>query len=139
MGQGVPAGDEHRVDLAGVQVGAAQLDRADAGAVLDGQVLDHLPGQRHGHPLRPGRPAGQFRSLVTSVGSSPVQVSDQPHRRHSARAGEVPSSCRIRPVAQTGHGSSVRQAVMVRHAATSGHSTPIRDAPVGQGADVGSR
>ena len=56
--QGVPARDEHRVYLAGVQVGAAQLDRADAGAVLDGQVLDHFPGQRHRHPLRPGRPDG---------------------------------------------------------------------------------
>jgi hypothetical protein len=28
--------------------------------VLDGQVLDHLPGQRHRHPLRPGRPAGRL-------------------------------------------------------------------------------
>jgi hypothetical protein len=60
VGQRVPAGDEHGVGLAGVQVGASQLDGADAGAVLDGQILDHLAGQRHRHPLRPRR----LRSLV---------------------------------------------------------------------------
>ena len=58
------------------------------------------------------------RAVVSVTGHlrsawSPVQVSDQPHRRHSYRGGEVPSSSRIRPVAQTGHGSSVRQAVGV--------------------------
>ena len=67
MGQGVPARDEHLVHLAGVEVGAAELDRADAGAVLDGQVLDHLPGQRHGHPLRPGRLGGRFGHWLTSA------------------------------------------------------------------------
>jgi len=51
MGQGVPAGDEHLVHLAGVEVGAAELDRTDAGSVLDGQVFDHLAGQRRRHPL----------------------------------------------------------------------------------------
>ena len=120
-GEGVPARDEHGVFLAGVQVGAAQLDGADAGAVLDGQVLDDLPGQRHGHPLRPRRPAscGVCRSLgtstqmigITSIWVGAVQVPDQPHRRHSYRGEQAPSSSRIRPVAQTGHGSSVRQAV----------------------------
>ena len=44
MRQGVPARHEHRVYFPGVQVGAAQLDGPDAGAVLDGQVPDHLPG-----------------------------------------------------------------------------------------------
>ena len=44
MGQGVPARDQYRVGLAGVEVGAAQLDGADAGAVLDGQVPDDLAG-----------------------------------------------------------------------------------------------
>ena len=64
----MPAGDEHLVVLAGVEVGAAQLHRPDARAVLDGQVPDHFPGQRHGHPFRPGHPAGGCsRSLVTSV------------------------------------------------------------------------
>ena len=37
-------------------------------------------------------------------GSSLVQVSAQPHRRHSTQAGTDPSSCKIRPVAQTRHG-----------------------------------
>ncbi len=35
-------------------VGAAELDGPDAGAVLDGQVADDIAGQRHGQPLRPG-------------------------------------------------------------------------------------
>ena len=75
----------------GVQVGAAQLDRADARAVLDGQVQDHLAGQRHRHPFRPGRPGGSFGHWSPPSASSPVQVSAQPHRRHSARIAE-PSS-----------------------------------------------
>ena len=33
-----PHGHEHLLDGAGVEVGPAQLHRADAGAVLDGQV-----------------------------------------------------------------------------------------------------
>ena len=36
VAEGVPARDEHLLGLAGVQVGAAELDRADARAVLDG-------------------------------------------------------------------------------------------------------
>ena len=39
-----PQGNEHLVHLAGVEVGAAELDRTDAGSVLDGQVFDHLAG-----------------------------------------------------------------------------------------------
>jgi hypothetical protein len=35
-GQGVPAGDEDLLDVTGVDVGAAELDRAQAGAVLSG-------------------------------------------------------------------------------------------------------
>ena len=54
-GEGVPAGDEHLLGFAGGQVGAAQLDRADAAAVLDGDVFNDVTGQRHGHPLRPCR------------------------------------------------------------------------------------
>lgn len=50
----MPAGHEHLLDGAGVQVGPAQLHRADAGAVLDGQVLDDLTGERHGQPLSAG-------------------------------------------------------------------------------------
>jgi hypothetical protein len=59
-GEGVPARDEYLLDLAGVEVGAAQLHRPDARAVLDGQILNDLPGQRHGHPLRPRRPPRAF-------------------------------------------------------------------------------
>ena len=51
--QGVPAGDEHNIYLAGVEVGAAQLDRADAGAVLDGQVDD--PWRASGMAIRCAR------------------------------------------------------------------------------------
>ena len=50
----MPAGHEHLLDGTGVQVGAAQLHWADAGAVLDGQVLDDLTGERHGQPLGAG-------------------------------------------------------------------------------------
>ena len=53
-GQGVPARDEHLLDGPGGYVGAAQLHRADAGAVLDGQVADDLAGQRHREPFGPG-------------------------------------------------------------------------------------
>ena len=45
-GEGVPAGDEDLLDVAGVDVGAAQLDRPQAGAVLGGHFFDHVPGQR---------------------------------------------------------------------------------------------
>jgi hypothetical protein len=43
----VPAWHEHRFGLASVEVGAAQLHRPDAGAILDGKVADDLTGQRH--------------------------------------------------------------------------------------------
>ena len=62
-GEGVPAGDEHWFGLAGVQVGAAELDRADAAAVLDGQVADDVAGQRHGQPLCSGRGLGHSASI----------------------------------------------------------------------------
>ena len=52
-GEGVPARDEDLLHGPGAEVGAAQLHRADAGAVLDGQVLDDLAGQRHGQPFGP--------------------------------------------------------------------------------------
>jgi hypothetical protein len=38
------AGDQDLLDRAGVQVSAAQLDGADAGAVVGGQVTDDLAG-----------------------------------------------------------------------------------------------
>ena len=41
-GQGVPARDEDLLDVAGADVGAAQLDRPQAGAVLGSQIPDHL-------------------------------------------------------------------------------------------------
>jgi hypothetical protein len=44
MTQGVAARDEDRRGFAGVDVGAAELDRADARAVLDGQVADDFAG-----------------------------------------------------------------------------------------------
>jgi hypothetical protein len=40
----VPARDEDLFHGPGGDVGAAQLHRADAGAVLDGQVPDNLAG-----------------------------------------------------------------------------------------------
>ena len=63
-----PARREHLLDLTGVEVGAAQLHRPDAGAVLDGQVVDDLPGQRR-PPAVPLASSSWWlsRSLVTSV------------------------------------------------------------------------
>ena len=55
-GQGVAAGHEDRFGLAGGEIGAAKLEGPDAGAVLDGQVPDHIPGQRHGQLLSSGLP-----------------------------------------------------------------------------------
>ena len=55
-GQGVPARDQDLLHRPGPQVGAAQLHRADAGAVLNGQVPDDFPGQRHRQPFGPGLP-----------------------------------------------------------------------------------
>ena len=72
-GQGVPARDEDLLDVAGVDLGAAQLHRPLAGAVLGGQVLDHVPGQRHRHPLRPRPP--------------PVRPGHQPPSTSSASKG----------------------------------------------------
>ena len=75
-GEGVPARDEHLFHLAGVQVGAAELDGADAAAVLGGQVADDIAGQRHGQPLRAGRAWGHAVSVSPgSAGSSVVSGS----------------------------------------------------------------
>jgi hypothetical protein len=68
-GQGVPARDEDLLDMAGVDVGAAQLDRSQAGAVLGGQVLDHGAGQRQRHPLGPRRPCRGHQAPSQSVPS----------------------------------------------------------------------
>ena len=79
-GEGVPAGHEDLLDLAGVQVGAAELDGADAAAVLGGQVADDIAGQRHGEPLRSGRALGHAasvspgRRVVVGSGSVACQV-----------------------------------------------------------------
>jgi hypothetical protein len=85
--EGVPAGDKHCVGLAGVQVAAAQLDRADARAVLDGQVADNLSGQRHGQPLRPGGLAGRG-----GHGSA------LPESEHRARGQDAPEPLVLRVV-----------------------------------------
>ena len=68
-GQGVPARDEDLLDVAGVDLGPAQLHRPQAGAVLGGQVLDHVAGQRCGHPLGPRRPPGGHQAPSQSVPS----------------------------------------------------------------------
>ena len=54
--EGVPARDKHLLDGPGVEARAAQRHRADAGAVLDGQVLNDLAGQRHRQPFGPRLP-----------------------------------------------------------------------------------
>jgi hypothetical protein len=71
-GEGVPAGDEDLLDVAGVDVGAAQLDRPQAGAVLGGYLFDHVPGQRRCQPFCPGlavsrRPGHQAPSQEPSA------------------------------------------------------------------------
>ena len=68
-GQGVPAGDQHLLDVAGVYVGAAQLDRPQAGAVLGSQILDHSAGKRQRHPLGPRRPSRGHQAPSQSVPS----------------------------------------------------------------------
>ena len=68
--EGVPARDEDGFGLAGVQVGAAQLDRPHASAVVDGELAHDVTGQRHGQPLRPG--LGLCHSASTSSESESV-------------------------------------------------------------------
>jgi hypothetical protein len=53
-GEGMAAGHEHLLDGTGVEVGPAQLHRSDAGAVVDGKVLDDLTSERHGQPFGAG-------------------------------------------------------------------------------------
>src|SRR5208283_5332861 len=89
-GEGVPAGHEHLFHGAGVEIGAAQLYRADARAVLDGQVLDDLAGQRHGQPFGPRLPyfglsqsSPSFRGVVAGQGdaeAAQAALSEQPGR-----------------------------------------------------------
>ena len=55
------------LSVAGVQVGAAELDGAHAPAVFDGQLADDIAGQRHGQPLGSG--ARLCHSLSSSPGS----------------------------------------------------------------------
>jgi hypothetical protein len=57
--QRAPARHQDGLRLAGFLVGAAQLDRPDARAVLDGHVPKHVTSQRHGHPVGPGIPGGR--------------------------------------------------------------------------------
>jgi len=73
--RGVAARDEDLAHLAGIQVGTAQLHRADARAVLDGQVADDLAGQRHGQPLDPSGLDGRFGHRSPPIGWSLVQMS----------------------------------------------------------------
>ena len=68
-GQGVPARDQDLLDVSGVDLGPAQLHRPQARAVLGGQVLHHVPGQRCGHPLGPRRPPGGHQAPSQSVPS----------------------------------------------------------------------
>ena len=67
--QGVPARNQNLLDVAGVDLGPAQLHRPQAGAVLGGQILDHLTGQRHRHPLGPRRPPRGHQAPSQSVPS----------------------------------------------------------------------
>jgi len=53
-GEGVPARDEHLGDLAGLDVGAAELHRPHAPAIGDGQLADHGTSERHGQSLGAG-------------------------------------------------------------------------------------
>ncbi len=71
-GEGVPAGNEHLLGLAGVEVGSAELHGADAAAVLDGELAHDVAGQRHGHAL--GACAALRHSLSLSPGSVVRQV-----------------------------------------------------------------
>ena len=68
-GQGVPARDEDLLDVAGVDLGPAQLHRPQAGAVLGGQVPDHLRASGIGHPLGPRRPPRGHQAPSQSVPS----------------------------------------------------------------------
>jgi hypothetical protein len=87
-GQGRAAGDHDLFDLAGVEVGAAELDRADAPAAGLGEHLDGAGGQRCGHPLGAGGAFGHAAS--PSIGA--CQVADQPHRQQSWVMADTPSS-----------------------------------------------
>jgi hypothetical protein len=79
-GQGRAAWFHDLLGLAGGRVGTTQLDRVQAAADGLGDLPDRVAGQRHGHPLGPGR--GR-RHPTTSVPWSPVHVDDQPHSGQS--------------------------------------------------------
>ena len=67
-GEGGAAGDDDLLDLAGVQVGAAQLDRADAPAAGLGECLDRIGGAGLGHPLGPGSALQSWAVSVLAAG-----------------------------------------------------------------------
>ena len=74
-GQGRPARYHHLLGLAGHGVGAAQLDRAQAPAAGFGDLPDRVTGQRHRHPLGPGRggrSSGHLGSVVAGPGVRPA-------------------------------------------------------------------
>jgi len=73
-GEGVPARHKYLFGLAGVQVGAAELDGADAAAVGDGQVADGVAGQWHGQSLCPGLAWGHSASRGSVPAGSPGAV-----------------------------------------------------------------
>ena len=100
---------------AGVGVGAAELDRAGAAAAGFGELADGVAGQRHRQPFGAGGPVTGITAGIavpSARSSAACQVTDQPHSPQSWSVS-VPSgsSVAVRPVPQTGHGSSVRQAV----------------------------
>ena len=98
-GEGVPARDEHLLDLAGLHVGAAELDGPDAAAVLDGQVADDIAGQRHGQPL--GR---VVRGVIR-----PPSRRGRSGRRVGGVPGERGSRSRGRPGSGAGRCAGVEQ------------------------------
>ena len=63
-----PQGTSTWSTVAGVEVGPAQLHRPDAGAVLDGQVLDDIAGERHGQPFGPGASRHVQLNLLRQAG-----------------------------------------------------------------------
>ena len=58
VGEGGTAGDEHLVYVTGLGVSTAELDRAQAGAVVLGDRAHRVAGGGLGHPLGPGDPVG---------------------------------------------------------------------------------
>jgi hypothetical protein len=125
-GEGVPAGDEYRVGFAGVEVGAAELDGADAGTVLDGR--SRTTWRASGIAIRCARVVLAVLALSVTghprtrmIGIASIWVGAVPGARPAAQAALIPR-CRAAAFEQDQPGGADRARLISPPGGDGGHA-----------------